>query len=167
MKIGKTIEMNLNNLPEKGGKIIEKENCNFKVSETKSLVGDKEKAIKIELFDKDKSAGNVLIEELNNKELGKQYIQLHFVGVVDEYQGGNAVILLYEKSIEYAESLSKKLLFDDILTVGAYKSFKKLENFGYKIIENPDIKFDGSHYSNPGSWVLRAERQEIKNNDKE
>ncbi|MFZ2072587.1 MAG: hypothetical protein WAV10_02835 [Minisyncoccia bacterium] len=143
---------------ERGEKILKKEDCNFIVSETKSLQGDKEKATLIELFDDKKLAGTVLIEDLNNKELGKQYVQLRYVSVVPEYQGGNTIILLYEKSIEYAESLSKKLLFDSSLTIGAYKSFKKLEQLGYKVIENPEAKFDGSTYVAPKSWVLRVER---------
>lgn len=153
MKIGEPRQI------ERGGKIIKKEDCKFVISEEKGL-GKKEKAIGINLFDGDKHVGGISIEELNNKELGKQYVQLRVVNIVNaDYLGGNAVILLYEKAIEYAESLSKKLLFDSQLTIPAYKSFKKLENFGYKIIENPDMKFDGSYYSNPGSWTLRVERE--------
>jgi len=159
MKIGKTIEIISKGKTERG-KELKKDQCDFKISETKSLLGDKEKAVRIELFDSSKLAGTVLIEELNNKELGKEYVQLRFVGIESEYQGGNAAILLYEKSIEYAESLSKKLLFDSSLTIGAYKSFRKLENLGYKIIENTEATFDGSHYIAPKSWVLRVERQE-------
>lgn len=148
---------------ERGKKELSKDNCNFKVSETQSLLGDKEKAIKIELFDVEKFAGNLLIEELNNKELGKEYLQLRLVVVEPEYQGGNAVILLYEKAIEYAESLNKKLLFDSNLTIGAYNSFKKLENYGYKVIENPEAKFDGQHHTAYGSWVLKVERKKEDN----
>jgi len=159
MKIRETIKVIPKGKIERGGRELEKENCNFEISEAPSLQGDKEKATKIELFDGDKSAGSVLIEELNNKELGKEYVQLRFVEVKSEYQGGNAVLLLYVKSIEYAESLSKKLLFDSSLTIGAYKSFKKLEQLGYKVIENPEAKFDGSNYKAPKSWVLRVERQ--------
>ena len=144
---------------ERGEKILKKENCNFVSSEAKSLQGDKEKATKIQLFDETKLAGTVLIEEPNNKELRTEYMQLRYVSVEPEYMGGNAVILLYEKSIEYAESLSKKLLFDSSLTIGAYKSFKKLEQLGYKVIENPEAKFDGNIYIANKSWVLRVERQ--------
>lgn len=165
MKIGKTIEIIPNGKTERGGKILKKEECYFRISETLSLMGDKEKAVQIELFDHDKRAGGVLIEELNNKELGKEYVQLRLVLVDPEYQGGNATLLLYEKAIEYAESLSKKLLFDSSLTIGAYKSFKKLEQLGYKVIENPEAKFDGNHYKADKSWVLRVERK--NNNDKE
>lgn len=144
---------------ERGKKELNENNSNFKLSEAKSLLGDKEAAIKIELFDMEKFVGSLLIEELNNKELGKEYVQLRLVVVEPEYQGGNAVILLYKKAIEYAESLNKKLLFDSSLTVGAYNSFKKLEQFGFNVIENPDTIFDGSFYKVPKSWVLRVERK--------
>jgi|GEM_PF-7111902 len=148
---------------ERGKKEINENDSNFKISETKSLLGDKENATKIELFDIEKFVGNVLIEELNNKELGKEYIQLRLVLVEPEYQGGNAVILLYKKAIEYAESLNKKLLFDSSLTIGAYNSFKKLEKFGFSVIENPETIFDGSTYTAPKSWVLRVEKKEEEN----
>ena len=148
---------------ERGGKKLKKEECDFRISETTSLLGDKEKGVQIELFDHNKRAGGVLLEELNNKELNKEYVQLRLVLVDPEYQGGNAALLLYEKAIEYSESLSKKLLFDSQLTIGAYKSFKKLEQLGYKVIENPEAKFDGIHYKADKSWVLRVERQD---NDK-
>ncbi|MCX6757363.1 MAG: hypothetical protein NTZ44_00555 [Candidatus Nomurabacteria bacterium] len=145
-------------IKERGGKEIKKEDCSFVISETKSLLGDKDKATSIELFDKKLQVGSVLIEELNDKELGKQYVQLRFVGIGPDYQGGNASLILYEKSIEYAESLNKKLLFDSSLTVPAYKSFKKLEELGYKVIENPEAQFNGNFYRAPKSWVLRVER---------
>jgi hypothetical protein len=131
------------------------------------LQGDKEKAVKIELFEANKQyVGEILIEDLNNKELSEKYVQLRFISVVNEYQGGNAVIILYEKAIEYAESLSKKLLFDSSLTIGAYQSFKKLEKLGYKVIENTNVKFDDETkiYTAPNSWVLRVERK--KDNEK-
>ena len=147
---------------EREGKQVKKEDCSFVISETESLLGDKDKAISIELLDRKIRVGSVLIEELNDKELGKEYVQLRFVGIGPEYKGGNASLLLYEKSIEYAESLNKKLLFDSTLTVGAYKSFKKLETIGYKVIENPEAQFNGSLYSAPRSWVLRVERAEAK-----
>ena len=158
MKIGETIKFIPKGKVERGGKELKKEEGRFEISEAPSLLGDREKSTRIELFDGDKSAGSVLIEELNNKELGKDYVQLRYVEVKSEYQGGNTVLFLYEKSIEYAESLSKKLLFDSSLTIGAYKSFKKLEQLGYKVIENPEAKFDGSNYKAEKSWVLRVER---------
>lgn len=146
---------------ERGGKEIKKEDANFEFSKTESLFDAKENdAIKIELLDKSEYVGFVTIEELNDKELGKEYVQLRLINIEPKYQGGNASTLLYEKSIECAESLSKKLLFDSSLTIAAYKSFKKLENLGYKVIENPDAIFDGSSYLAPRSWVLRVERIE-------
>lgn len=147
-------------IPIRERKMVDKNKATFEIKEGASLLGDKEKGIHINLFDEGQPVGGVLIEELNNKELGKQFVQLRFVGVEKKYQGGNAVIMLYEKSIEYAESLNKKLLFDSSLTVGAYKSFKKLEDLGYKVIENPEAKFDGSTYLAPKSWVLRVERKQ-------
>jgi hypothetical protein len=145
---------------ERGGKIIKKEDCDFIISDTKSLMGDKEKGTKIELKDKEEFAGEVTIDHLGENEIGDKYVQLRSISVKSPYLGGNASQLLYEKSIEFAESLNKKLLFDSSLTVGAYKSFKKLENLGYEIIENPIAKFDGAKYTAPGSWVLRVERKQ-------
>lgn len=149
---------------ERGGKIIEKDNAVFEIKDGQSLKGDKEKATHIELFDKangdrEKNAGAVVIEEVNDQDLARDYVQLRLVSVSPEYQGGNAVMLLYKKSIEYAESLNKKLLFDSSLTIGAYKSFKKLGEEGFVVIENPDATFDGQHYRAPKSWVLRVERK--------
>lgn len=144
---------------ERGGKNVDVTKCNFVFSEINSVVGDKEKATHIELKEGEKSVGGVTLEECKDPELAKRYIQLRVVVVDPEYQGGNAVLILYEKSIEYAESLSKNLLFDSSLTIGAYKSFKKLEDLGYKIIENPNTKFDGTYYRAEKSWVLRVERK--------
>lgn len=147
-KIGKTF------IPkqEKIRKNVNKEQCEFNIFPA-NVLGDK--GVEIDLVFDSKKVGLVQLIDVD-----KDYVQLRFVSVEDEYKGGNAVILLYEKSIEYAESLSKKLLFDSHLTAAAYKSFKKLENFGYKVIENPEMKFDGTDYSNPGSWTLRVERRE-------
>lgn len=74
MKIGETIKVIPKGKVERGGKELKKEECKFEISEAPSLLGDREKATRIELFDGDKSAGSVLIEELNNKELGKEYV---------------------------------------------------------------------------------------------
>ncbi len=145
-------------IERRGGKNVDITKCSVAISEIKSVLGDKEKATLIELKEGEKSIGGATIEDCNNKELAKQYVQLRVIIVDPEYQGGNAVSILYEKSIEYAESLLKELLFDSSLTIGAYKSFKKLEELGYKVIENPSASFDGTRYLAPKSWVLRVER---------
>ncbi len=144
---------------ERGGKEILKENSHFNVKTgiNDILLGDN--VTRITLFDTSTSAGEASLVEPKDALYKDKYLQLRVIRVEPEYQGGNAVIMLYEKSIEYAESFSKELLFDSSLTKGAYNSFKKLEQHGYSVIENPESKFDGSTYKAPGSWVLRVERK--------
>lgn len=164
MEIGETIKaFKKEGGSQREGILINKDECVFDFSEKPSVSSDKEKSISIVMSNKDGVVGGITLEEVNNKDLSKDYIQLRVVHVNEKYQGGNAVIILYEKAIEYAESLGKKLLFDSQLNIGAYKSFKKLENYGYNIIENPDTKFDGEYYTNYKSWVLRPERKNENN----
>lgn len=144
---------------ERGGREISKENTHFEIKTGIKDVLLGENVTEIALFDKATSAGHARIVEPKDISYKDEYLQLRIIRVEPEYQGGNAVILLYEKSIEYAESLSKKLLFDSSLTQGAYNSFKKLEQYGYTVIENPDSKFDGTKYTAPGAWVLKVERK--------
>ena len=147
-------------IEERGGVLIDKEKCTFDFSNNKSSVsGDKEKSFSIAMSNEDGVVGGITLEEVNDKELSKDYIQLSVVHLNEKYRGGNAVIILYEKAIEYAESLGKKLLFDSQLNNGAYNSFKKLENYGYKVIENPEAKYDGQYHTAYGSWVLKVERK--------
>lgn len=150
---------------ERGGVLVDKEKCFFDFKDKLSLSGDKEKSFHIAMSNEDGVVGGITLEELNDKELSKDYIQLRVVHVNEKYRGGNAVIILYEKAIEYAESLGKKLLFDSQLNNGAYNSFKKLENYGYNVIENPEAEYDGQYHTAYGSWVLKVERK--KENDKE
>ena len=147
-------------IEERGGVLIEKDKCTFDFQDRPSFSGDKEKSFYIAMSNADGVVGGITLEELNNKELGKDYIQLRVVHIKEKYRGGNASIILYEKAIEYAESIGKKLLFDSSLNNGAYNSFKKLENYGYDVIENPEAKYDGQYHTAYGSWVLRAERKD-------
>ena len=150
---------------ERGGVLVDKEKCVFDFFERPSTDADIEKSESIVMSDESGTIGGIILDYLNNKELAKDYIQLRVVHLNEKYRGGNAVIILYEKAIEYAESLGKKLLFDSQLNLGAYNSFKKLEDYGYEIIENPETKFDGQYYTAHKSWVLRVERK--NKNDKE
>jgi len=147
------------NKEERGGILIDKEKCTFDFSNKDNVSLNKEKIFSIAMSNEDGVVGGITLEEIENKELNKDYIQLRVVHLNEKYRGGNAVIILYEKAIEYAESLGKKLLFDSSLNNGAYNSFKKLENYGYKVIENPEAKYDGQYHTAYGSWVLRVERK--------
>jgi len=152
------------NIAERGGVLIDKEKCTFDFSNKDNVSPDKAKIFSIAMSNEDGVVGGITLEEIENKELNKDYIQLRVVHLNEKYRGGNAVIILYEKAIEYAESLGKKLLFDSSLNDGAYNSFKKLENYGYKVIENPEAKYDGQYHTAYGSWVLRVERKNDNDN---
>ncbi|MFA6325383.1 MAG: GNAT family N-acetyltransferase [Candidatus Paceibacterota bacterium] len=145
---------------ERGGKNIDIKNCTFSIIENPPISENNKKRISIILSEGQEIVGAILIKDPDDQELVKQYIQLRVIDVKPKYQGGNAANILYRKAIEYAESFSKKLLFDNELTEASYKSFKKLDQQGYKIIENPEIKFDGKYYTAGGNWVLRVERIE-------
>lgn len=155
MKIESSIKTKME---KREGVLLKKEECMFNFSEKPSIPGDNEKSIYILMSNKDGVVGGITLKEIGNSKLSKEYIKLRIIHVDEKYQGGNAAIILYEKAIEYAESLGKKLLFDSRLTVGAYKSFKKLEDYGYNIIENSNVEFDGQNYIHD-EWVLRPERK--------
>jgi hypothetical protein len=153
------------NMEKREGIFVNKEKCTFEFSEKFDVSKNNEKSVFILMSNKDDVVGGITLKEIDNPELSKNYIKLRVIRVDEKYQGGNAVIILYEKAIEYAESLGKKLLFDTQLSVGAYNSFKKLKDYGYDVIENSNVEFDGKNYTND-EWVLRVERKTKKEDEK-